>query len=395
MYWGAAPLAALVRASRGASPSTSSTRATSPRSRPRSAPAATKLVWLETPANPTWAISRHRGRRRARPPGRRPPCGRRHRRDAGAHPAARARRRPGHALGDQVPERPHRRGRRRAGHRPGRRPLGADRRAPPRRRRDPRALRGLAAAARHAHAVPARRARLGDRPVPRRAPAARIRTSQPCSTPACPTTPATRSPRRQMQGGFGGMLSIRVRRRSGRDRDRRARRDLAARDLARRRREPDRAPRLDRGPDLAGAPRPAPPLGRHRARPRICSPTSSRRCTKAPRNHRDRRADRLWWGSADPIKTTRLRSFGGRTDDGQQSKLQRRGMAAAVGKPDGRGDGGDRGRAQRPVRPAQGKLRRQRLARQGPLGRRRQRAGQGARSPSSRPPRAGPPRATA
>ena len=298
----------------GASPSTSSNERSRARSRPRSG-RRDKLVWLKTPANPTWAIAdiaaaaelAHQAGARLAVDG------------TAATPVLsrplRPRRRPGHALGDQIPERPHRPRRRRAGHRPGRRPLGPDRRAPPRRRRDPGALRGLAAAARHAHAVSPGRARLGDRPLPRRAPAGEIQTSQPCSTRACQTRPATPSPRARCRAASAA----------------------CSRSASRPARPPrSRPPRTVEiwqratslggiesliehrasieGPDFAGAPRPAPPTRSASSTPMICWPTSSRRCTKAPRNHRDRRADRLWWGSADPIKTTRLRSFGGRTE---------------------------------------------------------------------------------
>ena len=72
---------------------------------------------------------------------------------------------------------------------------------------------------------------------------------------------------RQMQGGFGGMLSIRVTGgEAARDRAPRRGQAVEARDLARRRREPDRAPRLDRGPRHPVPARPAAPLRRHRGR---------------------------------------------------------------------------------------------------------------------------------
>ena len=90
-------------------------------------PNQTQLVWFETPANPTWDVTdiaavaelaHARGALRR---------GRLDLRDAGAHAAARARRRPRHALGDEVPRRPLRRARRRARHRARRRRVGRDR----------------------------------------------------------------------------------------------------------------------------------------------------------------------------------------------------------------------------------------------------------------------------
>ena len=77
-------------------------------------------------------------------------------------------------------------------------------------RRHARQLRGLAAAARHAHAVPARALRVAVGAAHRRALRRVTHASKPCSTPACPAPPAMRLRRRQMQGGFGGMLSLRT-----------------------------------------------------------------------------------------------------------------------------------------------------------------------------------------
>ena len=175
-------------------------------------PAATQLVWLETPANPTWEVTDIAAIAATRPRGRRSPGGRLHRRDSGAHPPARARRRPRHALGDQVPERPLRRHRRRAGHAPGRRLW-----------------------TRIAPCAPSTAARLGtfeawlllrgmrtlscasaaQSPIGRSASpsgfAEHPHVSRPCSTPGCRTHPGHAVAARQMQGGFGGMLSIRVR----------------------------------------------------------------------------------------------------------------------------------------------------------------------------------------
>ena len=89
--------------------------------------------------------------------------------------------------------------------------LGPHQAQPRHARADPRPARGLPAAARHAHA-----SRSACRPP------ARGRWNWPrgspttprwprCCIPGCPATPATPSRARQMQGGFGGMLSIRLR----------------------------------------------------------------------------------------------------------------------------------------------------------------------------------------
>ncbi len=69
-------------------------------------PGATKLLWLETPANPTLGRHRYRRRGRNRAQGRRTPGRRLHGGDAGADAADRARRRHRDAFGDQVPQRP-------------------------------------------------------------------------------------------------------------------------------------------------------------------------------------------------------------------------------------------------------------------------------------------------
>ena len=136
---------------------------------------------------------RHRSRCRDRPQGPRPPRGRQHGRDPGPHPPARARRRPRHALGDQIPERPHRPRRRRARHRPARRPLDPffpDFATTPARSSAPsRPGSCSAACARFSSGSSA----------PRRPPSSspksyeKTRTSPPSSTRASRTTPATRS----------------------------------------------------------------------------------------------------------------------------------------------------------------------------------------------------------
>ena len=66
--------------------------------------------------------------------------------------------------------------------------------------------------------------------------------------PGLPAAPGHAVAARQMQGGFGGMLSIRVRGGEAAAIATAARvAPVEARDLARRRREPDRAPRQHRG----------------------------------------------------------------------------------------------------------------------------------------------------
>ena len=80
--------------------------------------------------------------------------------------------------------------------------------APPRRGRVPRPVRGVSAAARHAHAVRARRARERDRALARRA-ARRARRHRALPRPA-DRIPQHAIAARQMQRGFGGMLSIQV-----------------------------------------------------------------------------------------------------------------------------------------------------------------------------------------
>ena len=139
---------------------------------------------------------RHRRRGGARARRRRAARGRQHRGDAGADPAARARRRPRDAFGDQVPERPQRRGRRRAGH-------GAQGRllAPPRRRCATTAARSSGPfeawlLLRGMRTLPsARRARLPHGGHAGRAPGRASRGSPRCSIRACRVTPAMPSRR--------------------------------------------------------------------------------------------------------------------------------------------------------------------------------------------------------
>ena len=92
-------------------------------------PGETRMVWIETPSNPLWGISDIRGVRRDRACGRRAARRQLDRGNAGAHAAARPRRRCRHALGDEVPEWPLRRDCRRAGISPGRTPISSGRHA--------------------------------------------------------------------------------------------------------------------------------------------------------------------------------------------------------------------------------------------------------------------------
>ena len=230
-----------------------------------SCPGATKLVWIETPSNPLWTITDIAGAAEiAHAAGARlavdSTCA-----SPDPHPAAGARRRHRHACGDQGAERPFGRGRRRARGRQGGRVLGADRHDPQEAGRDPRALRGLSADARHAHPSPARRrpgqerhgaGASASRPIPR---------SPACSIPACRSIPATTSPR----GRWRAASATCCRSRSP------AARPPPSRTAARvglwkratslgRRREPHRAPRLDRGAGHALPAGPAAPVDRHR-----------------------------------------------------------------------------------------------------------------------------------
>ena len=153
---------------------------------------------------------RHRRGGRDRAQGRRAARRRFDRRDAGADAADRARRRHRHAFGDQVPQRPFRHHRRRAGRRARRRALGEAARHPRPARHDPRPDRGVAADARHAHAVPARRTGPAARPRrwPRSSP--RIPWSSEVLYPGLPSFAGHAAAKKQMTGGFGGMLSVRV-----------------------------------------------------------------------------------------------------------------------------------------------------------------------------------------
>ena len=112
----------------------------------------TKLIWVETPTNPSLNVVDVEGDRRAQ--GRRLRGGRQHVRHARLPAAAGARRRRRRALHDQVHGRALRRRRRRRGRARRARPRGHEVRAELR-RRGARALRLLPRAPRHAHAAPA------------------------------------------------------------------------------------------------------------------------------------------------------------------------------------------------------------------------------------------------
>ncbi|MEZ5143791.1 MAG: PLP-dependent transferase [Acidimicrobiales bacterium] len=139
-------------------------------------------------------------------PGRR----RQHHRHPGAHPAARPRRRRGAALGHQAAQRPRRRARRRARRRrPRHRALG--RRAPPAGlpRRRAGSVRGLAAAAGDAHAVRAGAPLVGQRPRRRRGAGGTSAVAE-VRYPGLPGHRGHELAARQMDGGFGMLVSVRV-----------------------------------------------------------------------------------------------------------------------------------------------------------------------------------------
>ena len=238
------------------------------RGRGRAASWRDPLVWIEIAREPDVGGHRHRRSRRARARGRRAPRGRLDVRDAGAHAAARARRRPRHALGDEVPRGSLRRARRRARHR-----------APPTRRG--RALAEL----RHDEGACSARSRRAcscagcarcsrgssaeqDRAIARDA-ARRARPSR-STIRGSPSHPQHAIAARQMTarvrqhavdqvGGAGSDVAL------GAIRQARA---VGAGDLARRRREPRRAPTQRRRPRHADARRSPAALGRPRARGR-------------------------------------------------------------------------------------------------------------------------------
>ena len=150
------------------------------------------------------------------------------------------------------------------------------------RRRGARPVRGVAASARDAHAALCA--------SPRRAPT-RSRSRERFAGhpklshvlyPGCRRIPDTRSRRRQMRGGFGGMLSLRIR--AGEEAAKAFTAKLArlqAGDLAGIGREPRRASRQRRRPGhaVSGGSRAA--VGRRSSTSTTSSPTSSRRCADA------------------------------------------------------------------------------------------------------------------
>ena len=192
---GVAPLAEGRGVELTASTSPSPTRRISTALKAGVAAEPTRLVWLETPSNPLWSVTDIAAA-----------AGIAHGagatlavdfdlRDAGFHPAARARRRRRHAFGDQVSQRPLRRRRRRARLRP-RRTVSLRARAEIRKLHGLilgpfeaflliRGLRTLDLRVRAAAANAFDLAQTARLITPR---------SPRCSIPACPTIPATQSP---------------------------------------------------------------------------------------------------------------------------------------------------------------------------------------------------------
>ena len=173
-------------------------------------PGTTKLVWLETPSNPLWGVSDIEGAARAAHAAGAILAVDFNLRDACFHPAARARRRRGDALGDQISQRAFRRPGGRALLRARRRPLRARPDDSPVARNDPASVRGVPVDPRFEDARRARARGGGERDGARQSPL----QSWFCLRRALsgtPRHPGHEVARRQMQGGFGGMLSIRVR----------------------------------------------------------------------------------------------------------------------------------------------------------------------------------------
>ena len=203
-----------------------------------------RLVWIETPSNPLLNIVDIRAAAEAAHARRRDRRRRQHLRDAVPAAAARARRRPRRPLDDEVPRRPLRRRRRlRRDERPGDRASGSAScrsRSARCRARSTRwlVLRGIKTLAR-ADASSTARTRA-------RSPSSSTgtRRSSACSTPASPRIPghelAARADARLRRHGL-----VPRRLGGGGRRARRAHEDLPARRVARRRREPDRAPGAD------------------------------------------------------------------------------------------------------------------------------------------------------
>ena len=159
----------------------------------------TKLVWVETPSNPLAARRRHRGARDARARRRRALRRGQHLGDAAAPAPARPRRRRRHALHDEVSRRPQRSHRRRARRPRGRRLHRAAPHAAGARRRDPVAVRLLAAACAASARCPGACAATAPTRSPSRASSRRTRRSKPCTTPDSPSHPGHDIAARQMK----------------------------------------------------------------------------------------------------------------------------------------------------------------------------------------------------
>ncbi len=229
-------------------------------------------------------VGRHRHRRGVRDRAR----GRRDRRrrfdggNADADASARARRARGHALGDQVPERPFRRDRGRARGRARRRAVAAHSLHPrsAAARCSGRWKRGCCCAA-------CARSRCGSRRRARTRPRSpRDSTAMPKLShvlyPGLPTHPNHAVAAAQMRGGFGGMMSLRF---AGGEEAAKAftarREGIQASDIARLGRELRRASRERRGSGNAVSAGPRAAVDRHRARRRPDRRTSNRRSRKA------------------------------------------------------------------------------------------------------------------
>ena len=174
-------------------------------------PGETKLVWVETPSNPLWTITDIAGAAEiAHAAGARLAVDSTTASPFHTRPLD-ARRRHRHACGDQGAERPFRRGGRRARRREGGRVLDAGREYPQEAGRDPRPLRGLSPDARHAHAPPVAHGRPGEkRPaIWRERFSAHPKVAR-VLYPGLPQHPGHDIAARQMENGFGYMLSIQV-----------------------------------------------------------------------------------------------------------------------------------------------------------------------------------------
>ena len=178
--------------------------------RERSEAGKTKLVWLETPSNPLWGVSDIEGAARLAHAAGAVLAVELDLRDARLHPADRVRRRCGDALGDQISQRAFRRSRGRALLRAGRRDFRAGADNSPVAWNDPASVRGVPVDPGFANARRARARVGGERDGAREPPLQScVRFRRALS--GAPAPPGHDVARRQMKGGFGGMLSIRVR----------------------------------------------------------------------------------------------------------------------------------------------------------------------------------------